>query len=188
MFDVNTQAVLESGGYEGFTVEAVNLYREPERPLEQLPDGRKRFAVALSFAHRFADATLRASERLYADDWGIKATTTDARFMYDITKEFRVWPHLRFHAQSGASFYRLAYAVLDVGGQRAIPSIRTGDRELGPLIGLTVGAGMHFGLGERRQYGITLSGDFIYTRFLNHLFVKQRLAGFGALGFEAEFE
>jgi hypothetical protein len=78
MFDVNTQAVLESGGYEGFTVEAVNLYREPERPLEQLPDGRKRFAVALSFAHRFADATLRASERLYADDGGIKATAPPA--------------------------------------------------------------------------------------------------------------
>jgi tetratricopeptide (TPR) repeat protein len=186
MFSEAVQAQLEGGGFQGFTVDAVNLYREPERPLEQLPTDRKRFALALSVAHRFTDATLRLSERGYIDDWGLKASTTDGRLMYDVLKELRIWPHLRFHIQSGTNFYRLAYAL--VGPDRLVPAVRTGDRELGPLLGITVGAGAHVDLGERKQWGITLAGDFIYTRFLDHLYVKQRLAGFGALGFEAEFE
>lgn len=186
MFRPDVQAVLESGGFEGFSIQAVNLYREPERPLEQLPKSRKRFALALSLAHRFTESTLRLSERLYLDDWGLKASTTDARFMYDVLKDLRVWPHLRFHVQGGAGFYRLAYAI--VGPERLVPAIRTGDRELGPLVGVTLGAGGHVDLGARKQWGITLVGDFIYTRFLDHLYVKQRLGGFGALAFEAEFE
>jgi hypothetical protein len=102
MFRPDVQAVLESGGFGGFSVQAVNLYREPERPLEQLPQSRKRFALALSLAHRFSESTLRLTERLYTDDWGLRASTTDARFMYDVLKDLRVWPHLRFHAQGGA--------------------------------------------------------------------------------------
>ena len=178
-----------AGVQPGLVIDAVNFFREPERPLEQLPVTRKRFAVAVSFAHRFTDSTLRASERIYFDTWGTKATTTDARFMYDIIKEFRIWPHLRFHAQTGADFYELAYVVNRApDGSITIPALRTGDRELGPLIAIYAGGGMRLDLGDRRQYGITLSGDLIYTRFLDHLFVTQRLGYFGALGFDAEFE
>lgn len=173
----------------GLVIDAVNFFREPERPLEQLPLSRKRFAVAFAIAHRFADATIRASERLYIDTWGTKATTTDARFMYDLLKELRIWPHARFHAQTAASFYELAYVIQRTPDGRAIlPSLRTGDRELGPLIAVTVGGGMRYEFGARRSLGLSLAGDFIYSRFLDHLFVKQRLGGFGALGFDAEFE
>ena len=45
--------------------------------------------LAGSVAHRFPSATLRASERLYIDTWGTKATTTDARYLYDIIKELK---------------------------------------------------------------------------------------------------
>ena len=172
----------------GQTIDSVNFFREPERPLEQLPVTRKRFALAFQIAHRFSGATIRASERVYVDTWGTKATTTDAKFFYDVTKEFRLWPHLRFHAQTAADFYELAYIVEDTADGVKLPQRRTGDRELGPLIGITGGAGVRYEFGERRAYGLMLNGDVAYTRFLNHLFVKQRFGFFGALTFDAEFE
>jgi hypothetical protein len=179
---------IAAGVPSGLVIDAVNFFREPERPLEQLPTSRKRFAIALSVAHRFADATLRGSERLYIDTWGTKATTTDARFMYDIIKELRVWPHVRFHAQTAANFYELAYVVERTADGVKIPAIRTGDRELGPMISVTGGGGIRWDFGSRRNLGLTFNGDVVYTRFLNHLFVKERVGLFGALGFDAEFE
>jgi Protein of unknown function (DUF3570) len=172
----------------GLTIDAVNFFREPERPLEQLPTSRKRFALAASVAHRFPSATLRGSQRVYLDTWGTKAATTDARFMYDIIKELRIWPHVRFHGQTAARFYELAYVAERTADGVKIPAIRTGDRELGPIIALTGGGGARWDFGPRRKFGLTLSGDVVYTRFLNHLFVRQRIGYFGALGFDAEFE
>jgi hypothetical protein len=173
----------------GLLVDAVNFFREPERPLEQLPTTRKRFALAGSVAHRFSNSTLRASLRTYFDSWGTKAATADGRYMYDIIKELRVWPHLRLHAQTAADFYELAYVVGRApDGSITIPALRTGDRELGPMLSATAGGGVRADLGERRSFGLTLTGDVVYTRFLDHLFVKQRFGYFGALGFDAEFE
>ncbi len=173
----------------GETIDHVNLLRLPERPLEQLPDDRKRFAIAAQVAHRFNSSTLRASERLYADTWGLKATTTDIKYMVDVLKELRVWPHLRFHAQSAASFYQLAYAAsYNLDGTVSIPALRTGDRELGPLVAATLGGGIRYDFGARRSYGVSFNGDVVYSRFLKQLFAKDRWGYFGALGFEAEFE
>jgi tetratricopeptide (TPR) repeat protein len=172
----------------GLTIDAVNFFREPERPLEQLPVSRKRFALAAQIAHRFSDATFRGSERVYIDSWGTKATTTDLKFFYDIVKEFRIWPHFRFHAQGAADFYQLAYVAETTSDGVKIPPIRTGDRELGPLLGVTFGGGARVEFGSQNQYGLSTSGDAAYTRFLNHLFVKERWGFFGALSFDAEFE
>lgn len=173
----------------GLVIDAVNFFREPERPLEQLPTTRKRFAIAGQLAHRLTDATIRGSQRFYLDTWGTKASTTDLRFMYDLTKEWRIWPHGRFHVQSAADFYRLAYVVERApDGSTILPQYRTGDRELGPLWAVTAGGGTRYDFGERREYGLMLTGDFIYTRFTNHLFVLQRLGYFGALVFDAEIE
>jgi tetratricopeptide (TPR) repeat protein len=172
----------------GTVIDAVNFFREPERPLEQLPVERKRFAVAWQIAHRWGSSTIRASERIYFDTWGTKATTTDAKFYYDIVKEFRFWPHLRFHAQTPADFYELAYVAERTPDGVKLPPLRTGDRELGPLIGITGGLGARVEFGERRAYGFMINGDVAYTRFLDHLYVKERLGYFGALTFDAEFE
>jgi tetratricopeptide (TPR) repeat protein len=172
----------------GLTIDAVNFFREPERPLEQLPVSRKRFALAFLIAHRFSSATFRVSERAYFDSWGTKATTTDLKLYYDIIKEFRIWPHVRFHAQSAADFYQLAYVAERTADGVKIPPIRTGDRELGPLVGVTFGGGARVEFGSQNQYGLMTSGDVAYTRFLEHLFVKERWGFFGALNFDAEFE
>jgi hypothetical protein len=171
----------------GEPAENVNLVREPERPLEQLPTNRQRFAGAAAVAHRFSEATLRVSQRLYFDTWGLFATTTDARFLYDVLKELRVGPHVRFHAQTGANFYERAYVVQRTTTSVLIPPLRTGDRELGPLYAITGGGSVRYDFGEQR-YGVGFGGDVIYTRFLDHLFVINRFGFFGALTFDAEFD
>ncbi|MBM4360361.1 MAG: DUF3570 domain-containing protein [Deltaproteobacteria bacterium] len=173
----------------GETIDSVNLFRLPERPLEQLPLDRKRFAIAGQVAHRFASSTLRGSQRLYADTWGLKASTTDVRYLVDVTKDIRVWPHARFHAQSGTTFYQLAYTARpNPDGTTSLPVYRTGDRELGPLLAGTFGAGVRYDFGAQHNYGVAFSGDVVYTSFSRTLFALDRWGYFGALNFEAVFD
>ncbi len=178
---------------KGLTIEGVHQNRLNMEPLEQLPKNRQRYGLAFSIAHRFANSTLRVSERGYIDSWGLLATTTDARFMYDFTKTLRMWPHLRVHYQTNASFYRLAYQAqridpADDNSPYALPAYRSGDRELGQLLGVTAGLGARYDFGENNAYGLVASGDFIPTFFLNHLYTLRRFGLFGALTFEAEFK
>jgi len=175
----------------GATVDLVNRSRLPIRPLEQLPTERDRFAVGARFNKRLNNATLRLEQRFYMDTWGLKATSTDSRYMVDLSRHLRVWPHLRFHGQTGVNFYQLAYsAILEPGGGLVVPLYRTGDRELAPLITATAGGGVRIGLGEPEgevRYGITIVGDVMYTRYLKALYVTARTAVYGSVGFDVEF-
>lgn len=172
----------------GLQADAVDFYREPERVLEQVPTDRQRFALGGRIAHRFASSTIRAEERLYVDSWGILASTTDARYVIDLDDRFRVWPHFRGHLQTGADFWQLAYVATPTASGVSIPAIRAGDRELGPMIGLSLGGGVRWALGEEKNWALTFSGDGVYTRFLEHLYILERLAAFGALSIEVEIE
>ena len=178
----------------GATVDLVNQYRLPMRPLEQLPTSRDRYAVGLRLAKRFLklNSTIRIDQRLYGDNWGIVATTTDARYVQDVGKRFRFWPHVRLNAQSGASFYALAYsAVLNPNGSITVPLFRSDDRELGPLITLTGGGGLRFALSApeaKTQIGLNVAGDLMYTRFFEALFVTMRTAVYGTVGMDFEFD
>jgi tetratricopeptide (TPR) repeat protein len=175
----------------GATVDLVNRTRLPIKPLEQLPTERDRFAVGARFNKRLQNATLRLEQRFYIDTWGMKASSTDGRYMVDLSRHLRVWPHVRLHAQTDTNFYVLAYtAILDPSGQIVVPLYRTGDRELSPLLTGTAGGGVRVGLGEPEgevRYGITIVGDVMYTRFLNSLYVTSRTAVYGSLGFDVEF-
>jgi hypothetical protein len=175
----------------GATVDLVNRTRLPVRPLEQLPTERDRFAVGGRFNKRLSNATFRLDQRFYVDSWGLKASSTDTRYMVDLSRHLRVWPHFRIHAQSEVNFYQRAYsAVLDPNGDTVVPTYRTGDRELSPLITATAGGGIRLGLGEPEgaaKYGITFVGDVMYTRYLKALYVTARTAVYGAVGFDVEF-
>ena len=127
-------------------------------------------------------------ERGYADSWGLLATTTDVRWIFDIGKRFAVWPHGRFHLQQGVNFWKLAY-VSHPGGFN-LPMYRTGDRELSALYTLMGGAGARFYLGSDahpENWAIQLSGDVMYTSFKDTLLVTSRVALLGAIGFEGTF-
>lgn len=175
----------------GATVDLVNRTRLPVKPLEQLPTERDRFAIGARYNKRMSSATLRLDQRFYIDTWGMKASSTDGRYMVDLSRHLRVWPHVRFHAQTDTNFYNLAYsAILDPGGQIVVPLYRTGDRELSPLVTVTAGGGIRVGLGEPEgevRYGITFVGDVMYTRFLKALYVTTRTAVYGSVGFDVEF-
>jgi tetratricopeptide (TPR) repeat protein len=177
----------------GATVDLVNRFRLPIRPLEQLPTERNRYALGGRVAKRFGNATLRVDQRFYIDSWGTKASTTDGRYMMDLSRHFRVWPHLRLHEQTGTDFYNRAYTAFVDPGTLAItlPTYRTGDRELSPLVTVTLGGGTRIALSSPEaamQFAILVSGDFMYSRFTNSLFVTTRSAAYGTVGFEAEFE
>jgi hypothetical protein len=177
----------------GGSVGLVNAARLPVRPTEHLPTSRERYAAGARFAHRFSHATLRLEQRLYTDSWLLKATTTDVRYVLDLTRQLEVWPHLRFNAQTAANFYRLAYvaSVDQTTGQLVLPLFRTTDRELSPLVSLTGGAGAHMYLSPQQaktQYGVSVQADVMYTKYFDSLYITQRTAVYGSVGFDAEFE
>ncbi|MFT3768750.1 MAG: DUF3570 domain-containing protein [Minicystis sp.] len=174
----------------GLSIEGVNEFRLPIRLLEQLPTSRQRWALAALVAHRFSSSTLRAEERLYVDNWGLKASTTEAQYLVDVHERVRIWPQLRANLQTAVSFWQLAYPTKPdkTGAGFTWPSLRTGDRELGPLVGLTFGAGARFALGEKKNWALGIAGNVNYTRFLDHLFLIDRIAYFGATTLEVDFE
>jgi hypothetical protein len=188
MFDSKTAGNVQPGQ----DAASVNNARLNIRPRENVPQRRDRFALAARLNHRFAQATIRVEERAYTDDWGIKASTTDAKYLYDLSERLRVWPHLRFHAQSGASFYQLAY-VAAIGGKDAplqIPTYRTTDRESSPMMAVTVGGGSRIVLtGEKTkpELAIVVSGDVMYNKYFQSLFILSRTAIWGTVGIDAEF-
>jgi len=175
------------------SINLVNDNRLSVRANEQLPTKKDRFALGVRLAKRFASSTLRIEERLYFDNWGTKASTTDARLVFDVGRRLRVWPHLRIHAQTGVSFYQLAYvAAVDPGtGAIALPLYRTGDRELSPLVTATGGGGMRWGLTapeSKTQWALVIQSDVMLSYYFNLLFLSSRTALYGSLGVEAEFE
>jgi hypothetical protein len=174
---------------KGASVAQVNGNSSPERSLEQLPLSRRRFAVTGRYARRMGITTLRAMERLYADTWGLMATSTDARFVFDLGKRFALWPHARFHYQREVNFWQRAY-VSRGGTGWDLPEYRTGDRELGPLWTVTGGLGVKWYLGSGaspESWAVQLTADEMYTSFLDDLYLTSRIATVGAVSLEGSF-
>jgi len=171
----------------GASRQDVDVARTSVRLAENSPDLRHRYAGAGLVAHRFDQATVRVEQRLYGDSWLLLASTTDFLLPVDASTSFRVWPHARFHAQKGVSFWRSDYRVtLDpTGNLLTAPQLRVGDRELGPFIAATLGAGFRVG---SDTFGLSVAADAIYTRFLDHLFITDRIAGFGGVTIDAKVE
>lgn len=176
----------------GEPIDNVNAARLPVRARELLPGSRDRFSIGARVNHRMGNGTIRVEERVYTDSWGIKASTTDGRYLHDLGDHLRVWPHLRIHGQSGASFYKLAYPALieQDGTPLQLFTYRTGDRELSPLVTFTVGGGARIALTTEKaavQYAIIVSGEVMYSKYFKALYITSRTAVYGTLGFEAEF-
>ncbi len=143
-------------------------------------------------AHRFSASTIRLEERIYWDTWGIAASSTELRYIIDLGRRVSLWPRARFHVQTPVTFWERAYiANYSPTGSWNVPALRTGDRELGPLRALTGGLGIHFNIGPTEDptaWILGVRGDAIWTKFLDDLYVSDRLSGFGALTLEATFE
>jgi len=175
----------------GATIDLVNKYRQPLRPLEQLPTERDRYAFGFRLNKRIGNSTLRLEQRLYFDTWESKATTTDVRYMIDMTRRLRLWPHVRFHGQTATNFYRLAYGAIAGGNEpTTIFTYRSSDRELSPMVTATLGGGMRIALGSLEgdvRYGLSFVGDLMYSRYFKALFLTARTGVYGTVAFDAEF-
>lgn len=156
----------------GATPQLVAGSRLPPAPLERLPDSRSRFAVLLRAAHRFETSTLRGDERLYVDTWGLKASTTDARFLVDMREDLRVGPHLRFHIQTPTDFWKRAYTAEKTPQGWELPKYRTTDRELGPLFTVTLGGSVRYAV--TKAFAVSFEANGMYTQLLDHLFLYDR--------------
>lgn len=175
----------------GASIAYVNATRDQVRPLEQLPTSRERYALTARLAHRFDGSTVRATERGYADGWGLVASTTDARWIVDLGRRFELGPHGRFHLQNAVSFWKRAYTVEYGADGIHLPALRTGDRELGPLRSLTFGGGVAWKLGPDDAPDTWVLGattDVVFTHYFDDLYLLNRVAVFGALSLSASFE
>ncbi len=104
------------------------------------------------------------------------ATTTDAIYVLGIGGGFRAWPHLRFHLQDGASFWQRAYVAEPASGQISYPRLRTGDRELSPLLTATAGGGIEYSTSKIPNTGWVFTGlvDVGRTSYFDALYIDSR--------------
>jgi hypothetical protein len=169
----------------GASIAYVTGLRLSGRPLEQLPLTRDRFALAFRLAHRFGTrSTLRFDERLYDDSWALKASSSDARVLVDLGSHFEVGPHVRLHVQSAVDFWKRAYTA-----GYEIPALRTGDRELGPLLGLTGGLSVRWKLGpaaHRTAWVLGADVNVTETHYLDDIYITDRVSTVTGLSLEAE--
>lgn len=175
MFTTEAAAQLSDGA----GVTEIATLRSEARPLEQLPTHRGRGSLSARFGVRLSPVTIRVDQRLYADSWRLLATTTDLRVPWDVHPRLRIWPHLRLHAQSGVSFWERAY----IADGTSVPALRTGDRELGPLVNAGVGAGARIALSD--DWALSASGLGTFTRFLDALLVTDKFSGLVSVVVEA---
>jgi hypothetical protein len=167
--------------------EAVASARLQARPLEQLPLERERGAITARLAWRLTDSTIRLEERLYIDTWGLRSTTTDARWLFDVSDRVTLWPHLRFHLQNSVDFWQRAYSAQNV---HDIPALRTGDRELGALSNLGLGGGLRLALGKRGRLDdwlLTTTLDGTWSSFADTIYVTDRLSALVVTSLEVAF-
>jgi hypothetical protein len=174
----------------GASVAEVNRQRLSLRPNEQVPDARDRHALSAHLAHRGAATTLRLDERVYRDNWGVLAATSELRYIIDVRRGLELWPHLRHHIQGGASFWKRAYeATPGPDGVLGVPVFRTGNRELGPLQTFILGGGIRLKLVEPRSnpWDLVFEFDVGRTSFSDALYISERFMGYSTLAVEAVF-
>ena len=162
------------------------------RPLEQLPDGARSLRARRAphsplHQHHAADRPAHLLRLVAAQsDHDRRATSSTCRSACASGRTARI------NAQTGANFYKLAYgALVDPTQGVTVPLFRTDDRELSPLITLTGGGGMRLALNapeSKTQWGVNFSGDIMYTKYFDALFITFRTAVYSAIGIDAEFE
>jgi hypothetical protein len=105
---------------------------------ESLPEVRNRVAgyVRSKWALRPIRGAVEVDARGYTDSWAVDAVTLGAAWDQYIARPIVLRARVRWHAQSGARFYRDGQQYSSGG---PIGSYWTGDRELSPLMNTTVG-------------------------------------------------
>lgn len=112
--------------------------------MEKRPATRDRRSVLASSTYHLTDDVLYLSYRYYQDDWRVRSHTFDARYRRELGGDTYLEPHLRYYAQTAASFYR--FSLVDGA---PLPELATADYRLGALRTATIGATYGFHLPDR---------------------------------------
>ncbi len=171
IFDAAALQLLDDNGVT-LGLNNFDVHRLAFKPAEEVPDRRYRHAAALR-GLRFVDAigaSLRADYRFYGDSWGMFSHTVELAMAKLLWDRLRLDTWGRFHHQDGADFWRRTYAVDNAA---AIPSLRTTDKSLSPYWQGTLGLRFGLSLGHWQTY---LQSAFMYTSFLDHLYIDSRIA------------
>jgi hypothetical protein len=112
--------------------------------MEKRPSTRNRGSVLASSVYHLTDDVFSLSYRYYDDDWRVRSHTFDARYRRELGGDRFLEPHLRYYAQTAASFFRSGL----VDGA-PLPESATADYRLGALNSVTVGATFGFRITDR---------------------------------------
>ncbi len=165
-----------------------NPYRKVQNALDEShPLKRLRLApsVFLRWAIPKARLVLEPRYRFYADDWGIKAHTLDARVHVRATRNLLLRLRYRYYSQSGASFWR------EDGNYGPQEVYRTADPKVSEFHSHTPGGQIAIKLdllAERVQGLHFLRGAWLQATY-NHIFQTNRYgnARLGSLSFSLPF-
>jgi hypothetical protein len=185
LFDPSSAALIDPGE----SIESVNTLRLPGRMAERVPESRRRFTLTGDWARRGARHTLRVNERLYADSWGLYASTSDASLLWDVTSRLTFVPRARFHVQSSVDFWQRAYVGAIDAGELSVPALRSGDRELSALWTGSLGFGSEWRTQAAHGQGWTFGAlvELGFTQFLDAMFIEQRSSALLVLTVERAF-
>jgi len=177
-------------GAVGYTIQLVDGYQaSPYRFVraggttfvaERHPETRWRHALTGRIRHALGDSvTLAVDERLYADDWGVLATTTDARLSFALSDAVEIEIHNRFHMQKAASFWEESY-----DRQRRHMSV---DRELSTFLDDYAGPAVLWtgrDAGPFDRLRLDLRADLFYYRFFDYAYLEGRVGTLVSVGAE----
>ena len=126
-------------------------YTEVERYFESRPVTRLRNSIYTAMAHQYGEKNevVHLSYRYYWDDWDITAHSIDLKHRKPFGRNGYIEPHVRYHRQSAAEFFR---HHLDIG--EPLPEFASADYRLDEMTGLTIGL----------QYGRVYKGGKLRLR------------------------
>lgn len=130
------------------------------------PESRQRIRAFTKWVHRLRDTdhTVRASYRLYRDDWGIQSHTLDGRYRHQLTERQYLEPHVRLYRQSAADFYQRKLGVSE-SLDPILPEdgLASADYRLDAMSSVTFG--MKYGLAVTSALDLRFRGEYIARRF-----------------------
>ncbi len=163
-------SVSSSNGYHSDPYKIISAADEQDRIVanfhDSRPESRLRTTAYAQIVHELDGSknTLRASYRLYRDDWGVGSHTGVFRYRHQLTSKQYLEPHVRVYWQNEADFYQRKLDV-DEGLNPVLPDsgFASSDYRLDSMRSVTVG--MKYGLSLSRQTQLRFRAEYLDQSF-----------------------
>jgi hypothetical protein len=150
---------------------------------ERHPDERTRHTFVFRIRRMLGDdVALAIDERVYADDWSLLATSTNATLTFSISEALDLEVRNRFHFQSAASFWQESYAQ----ETRFVSN----DRELATSLDDYAGGAAVVTLEDVGPFAalrFDLRADVFYYHYFDYAYLAGRVGTLVSLGAEGSF-